>query len=368
MLLIEDFMMVLKRNKISFFTGVPDSVLKKFSSVVDTYKSDRHQIAVNEGSAVSLGIGYYLARKKIACVYMQNSGLGNAINPIISIAHKKVYSIPMILVIGWRGSPGSIDEPQHMVKGKITLKLLKLLDIDYCVINEKKDLKKFNKLIREAKKNNSIVACLIKNNILKSKLKNKPKKLKNTKVVRENFIKILLKLIKKNTKIISSTGHTSRVLMKVRSDKKLSNGKDFYMVGGMGHSISVALGFAHNSKKQTFCLDGDGSILMHLGPMRTAGYIKNSNLKHIILNNNSHESVGGQLTNAAGIDFKRLSKSIGYKNFYKIINKKSLEKILKKFVKSKGPSLLEVTISNGTLKNLSRPKNLIKIKENFMAN
>ncbi len=138
MLLIEDFMMVLKRNKISFFAGVPDSVLKTFSSVLNNYKNDRHQIAVNEGSAVSLGIGYYLARKKIACVYMQNSGLGNAINPIISIAHKKVYSIPMILVIGWRGSPGSTDEPQHMVKGKITLKLLKLLNIDYCVIKEKK--------------------------------------------------------------------------------------------------------------------------------------------------------------------------------------------------------------------------------------
>ena len=366
MLLIEDFMMVLKRNKISFFTGVPDSVLKKFSSVVDTYKSDRHQIAVNEGSAVSLGIGYYLARKKIACVYMQNSGLGNAINPIISIAHKKVYSIPMILVIGWRGSPGSIDEPQHMVKGKITLKLLKLLDIDYCVINEKKDLKKFNKLIREAKKNNSIVACLIKNNILKSKIKNKPKKLKNTKVVRENFIKILLKLIKKNTKIISSTGHTSRVLMKVRSDKKLSNGKDFYMVGGMGHSLSVSLGMNLQSKNMIVCLDGDGSVLMHMGSLFTGGFKNNVNLKHILLNNNSHESVGGQLTGAKNINFRLLSRSLGYKNYLIIKNNEEISKVLKKFLAQKSYSFLEVLIDPTFDTNLPRPKNLSNIKNSFI--
>ena len=157
-------------------------------------------------------------------------------------------------------------------------------------------------------------------------------------------------MIPLKSKIISTTGYTSRELMEIRRKNRINNGKDFYMVGGMGHSISVALGYANNSKKQIFCLDGDGSILMHLGPIRTAGYIKNTNFKHIILVNNSHESVGGQLTNAAGIDFKKLSKSIGYRNFYKIINKKN-KKILKQFVKSKGPSLLEVKINNGTLKN-----------------
>ena len=156
--------------------------------------------------------------------------------------------------------------------------------------------------------------------------------------------------------------------MELRAKLNNKNGKDFYMVGGMGHSISVALGYALNSKKQVFCLDGDGSILMHLGPIRTVGFTKNSNLKHIILNNNSHESVGGQLTNAAGIDFKKISIGVGYKNFFKIKGERDLKSVLKKFIKVKGPSLLEVRIKNSTLKNLTRPKNLIKIKEKFMVN
>ena len=366
MLLIEDLMTLLKRNKISFFTGVPDSVLKKFSIVLDKYKSDRHQIAVNEGSAVSLGIGYFLAKKKIPCVYMQNSGLGNAINPLISIAHKKVYSIPMLLVIGWRGSPGSTDEPQHMIKGKITLELLKLLNIDYCILESKKDLKKFNKLIYKAKKNNSIVACLIKNNTLGSKSKTKRKSLKKENVDREKFIIRLLKSIKKNTKIISSTGHTSRVLMKVRSNKKLSNGKDFYMVGGMGHSLSVSLGMNLQSKNTIICLDGDGSVLMHLGSLFTGGFKNNVNLKHILLNNNSHESVGGQPTGAKNINFRLLSKSLGYKNYLIIKNNKDIPKVLNKFLAQKGYSFLEVLIDPTFDKNLPRPEDLSKIKNYFV--
>ena len=156
--------------------------------------------------------------------------------------------------------------------------------------------------------------------------------------------------------------------MEIRNENKIYKGEDFYMVGGMGHSSSVAAGYALNSKKITFCLDGDGSILMHLGSLMTIGYLKNKNLKHIILNNNSHESVGGQVTNAAGVDFKKLATGVGYRNYFKISSKKEISKNLRKFIKANGPSLLEVKIKNGSLKKLSRPKNLIKIKENFMKN
>ena len=163
---IADFISSLKKRNIRFFTGVPDSILKQLSLILEKKKSNEHVVATNEGSAISLGIGYYLATKKIPCVYLQNSGLGNAINPLISIAHKKVYSIPMLLIIGWRGAPKSIDEPQHMIKGKITRNLLKLLNIKFMILNNKKDLKKLEKLILFSSQNKVPVACLIKKDSL----------------------------------------------------------------------------------------------------------------------------------------------------------------------------------------------------------
>ena len=154
--------------------------------------------------------------------------------------------------------------------------------------------------------------------------------------------------------------------MQIRSEKKLNKGKDFYMVGGMGHSAMVAMGYSLNSNKQTFCLDGDGSVLMHMGSLRTFGYFGNSKLNHILLNNNSHESVGGQQTTALKINFNKLTKSLGYKNYYKISKINEIKPTLKKMINSKGPSFLEVLISEGTLSNLCRLKNFIKIKNDFM--
>ena len=354
-----------KKKKINFFTGVPDSVLKDLTGLFDANRNIKHIVAVNEGSAISIATGYHLSSKKIPCVYLQNSGLSNAINPIISIAHKKVYSIPMVLIIGWRGSPNKKDEPQHNVKGKITKKLLTLLNIKHCILRKKNDINKLNNLITYSSKNNTPVACLIEKDTIFPKIKvKKSNKLKN--FYRKDFIFSLLKNIKKNTKIISTTGYTSRELKQIRDEKNISTGEDFYMVGGMGHSLMVAFGFSINSKKNVICLDGDGSLLMHLGSLRTLGKLGNKNIKHILLNNNSHESVGGQPTLASGINFKSLIKSLGYKKYYKISNKENLSKNIKKFLNSKGPSFLEVIISNGTINKLSRPRNLIKIKKNFM--
>ena len=301
MVLVENLLKVLKSNKINFYTGVPDSILKNFSSRIENLPKNKHVIATSEGAAVSLGIGYYLSTKKLPCIYLQNSGLGNAINPLISIASKEVYSIPLFLIIGWRGSPKKMDEPQHRAKGKITRALLKLLKIKFCILKKKKDLNKVKKLINEAKKNKSIVACLIEKETLKTNHKKLNKKIRSSYIYRYDFLREFIKNVPPKCKIISTTGYTSRELMQLRRENIKNNGKDFYMVGGMGHSASVASGFSLNSKKEVFCLDGDGSILMHLGAMRTIGYLKNKNYKHIILNNNSHESVGGQPTNADGI-------------------------------------------------------------------
>jgi len=366
MIYSEDLIRVLKKNKISFFTGVPDSVLKNLSYYIDDYKEPFHKIAVNEGSAVGIGVGYYLSTKKIPCIYMQNSGLGNAINPIISIAHKKVYSIPLLLLIGWRGSPSSQDEPQHMIKGKITKQLLSLLGINFCVLESNKDFKKLSKLIAKSRSEKKIVACLIKNKCLKLKNRKKNNLRISYSLTREKFLNVLLRLIKKDSKIVSSTGHTSRGLMKIRSKSKLNKGKDFYMVGGMGHTNSVTLGMCLQSKKPIICLDGDGSLLMHLGSMFSNGIKKKSNFKHILLNNNSHESVGGQLTGAHKIDFNKLSKSLGYQNYFKITKEKEMSLILKKFLNNKKLSFLEVLLKSNIDQNLPRPGNLIEIKNNFM--
>ena len=368
MIFVEDLIKILKKNKINFFAGVPDSILKNFSNYLQNFPKKKHMIATNEGSAVGLGIGHYLSTKKIPCIYMQNSGLSNAINPLISIANKEVYSIPMLLMIGWRGAHRIKDEPQHMAKGKITPALLKLLKINYCVVDSAKDLPKINKLIKTSYKTKKIIACLFKKDILKIKIKKNLKKTNKNTLLRSVFIEEFLKYIPNNSRIISTTGYTSRELMQIRSEKKIKKSKDFYMVGGMGHSSSVALGYALSSKKKTFCLDGDGSVLMHLGALRTIGHNKNHNFKHIIFNNNSHESVGGQPTNALGINFKNLVKSLGYQNYFKISNFKEIKKKLKFFFNNKGPSFLEVKIKNGTMKVLTRPKNLKNIKNIFMSN
>ncbi len=365
MLFVENLFKIFKKNKINFFSGVPDSILKNFSLYLEK-KNLKNIIAANEGSAVSIGIGSYLEKKNLTCVYLQNSGLGNAINPLASIAHKNVYSIPLVLLIGWRGAPKIKDEPQHLVKGRITTKILKLLKIKYCQINTNKDLQKFDKLIKNCKKENRIVAGLIKEKKLDFKHKFKKEIIKKKFVNQKNFFENFLNLISKNSKIITSTGYTSRGLMKFRNNKSYSSkGQDFYMIGGMGHTAMVSLGVSIFSKKKVYCIDGDGSILMHMGSMHRFAIDGNKNLKHVLLNNNCHDSVGGQKTKAMSIDFKKLSISLGYKKYFKIKSNNDLKKVLKQFIKSKGPSFLEILTDVNRDKNLPRPTNLIKIKNQF---
>ena len=364
MIKINSLINILNKNDINFFTGVPDSILKELSIYLQKKKKN-HIIAANEGSAVSIGIGHYLSTKKIPCIYMQNSGLSNALNPLISIANKKVYSIPLVLIIGWRGSPRIKDEPQHNVKGKITPDILKLLNIKYTVIRSNADLKKFKKQLQYAKKNNTTIACLIEQNILEN---NKKKIIKKDfyKLDKETFLRTLLYLSNKNTKIISSTGYNSRELMYLRNKYKIKKSKDFYMVGGMGHTASVALGYSLSTKKKVICIDGDGSFLMHLGSLKTAGTFANKNFKYVILNNNSHDSVGGQTTYANNINFEKLSKSLGFKKFYCIKDDVNLKDNIQKFLLNNNLSFLEVRVSNSKIKKLPRPTDLIKIKKNFM--
>ncbi len=363
----KEIVQILKKNKIDFYTGVPDSILKSLTKVISSYNSNKHVIATNEGSAVSLGVGYHLSTKKIPAVYLQNSGLGNIVNPIVSIAHKKVYSIPMLLLIGWRGAPDIKDEIQHKIQGTITQDLLKLLDIKYEIIDEKNFKKQITQLIKFSKKKKKTVAILFKKNDLsfnndKSTIVNT---LAKNRFTRSYFLKVLAAKTK-NFKIVATTGYTARELYQIKKNKKISTNNDFYMVGGMGHASMVAFGFSLFSKKKTICLDGDGSFLMHLGSAGTIGQFSKKNFKHILLNNGCHESVGGQKTIANKIKVKNLSFSLGYKNYYLIKNKLYINSTLNKFLNSKGPSLLEVKIEKGSLKNLIRINNLNEVKIKFM--
>ena len=241
----------------------------------------------------------------------------------------------------------------------------KLLNIKYTIIRSNTDINKFDKQIKLAKKNKSVVACLIEQGTLeKSKKVKKKKDFYN--LDKEFFFKILLESMQKKTKIISSTGYNSRELMYLREKHKLKNSKDFYMVGGMGHTSSVALGYSLSAKNKTICIDGDGSLLMHLGSIKTAGTFANKNFKYILLNNNTHDSVGGQSTYANDINFEKLSKSVGFKKFYSINNKKNLKQDIKKFLSESNLSFLEVKVSNSKIKKLPRPTDLIKIKNQFM--
>ena len=365
MIKVNSLIKLLRKKNVNFFTGVPDSVLKELSHFLQNKNKQKHLIATNEGSAVSLGIGHYLSTKKIPCIYMQNSGLSNALNPLISIAHPKVYSIPLILIIGWRGSPKVKDEPQHNVKGKITEKILKLLNIKYTIIRTNTDLKKFDKQINDAKKNKSIVACLIEQGTFE-KNKKKLRKKDYYKLDKEVFFKTLLESLDNKSKIISSTGYNSREIMHIRKKYQLKKSNDFYMVGGMGHTSSVALGYSLSTNKKTICIDGDGSFLMHLGSIKTAGTFANKNFKYILLNNNSHDSVGGQSTYAKDINFEKLCKSLGFKKFYSIKDNQNLKKNIKNFLSGNSLNFLEVKVTNSKIKNLPRPKNLINIKNQFM--
>jgi len=365
MLNSKDLLILFKKKKINFFTGVPDSVLKNFLHVVSKEKKISHLVAVNEGSAVALAIGNYLNTKRVPLVYMQNSGLGNAINPIVSLADRKVYSVPMILLIGWRGSPGLKDEPQHIAKGKITKKLLSNLNIKNIVLRSKRDFTKISKLIDYSKNKLVPVAILIKNGLFKNEKKITVKKSKGL-IKRSLFIIELLKNIKIKDKIISTTGYTSRELNQLRKNHQMKKGSDFYMVGGMGHTASVALGYSIKSKDKIFCLDGDGSLLMHMGSITTVSNYSKKNYRYILLNNNSHESVGGQNTNSEKIDFKKLSDSLGFAKYFLIEKPQAIKKTLLQFMKKSGPSFLEVRIKSESINNLSRPKDLEKLKKLFM--
>ena len=353
------FFNFLKKNGINFYVGVPDSLLKNFCYYVSKkLPSKQHIISANEGSAIAIASGYNIASGKIPLVYLQNSGLGNAINPILSLADKKVYSIPMLVMVGWRGQPGVKDEPQHQTQGDVTLNLIKSLKKKFKVLdgNEKEDLKKTSQALKLAKKNLEPVFLIVKKGTFK-KITN-IKKNKSQLLSREHAIYLVTEIFKKNFKIIATTGMISRELYEIRKEKNDNKHNDFLTVGSMGHASQIALGICLNSKKKIICLDGDGAFLMHMGGISTIGNLRLKNFIHIILNNESHDSVGGQPTSASSTSLTSVAMACGYKNIMgPLKTEKDILKNLKLSLNYRtGPSFIEIMVKNGSRNNLGRPK------------
>jgi phosphonopyruvate decarboxylase len=355
----------LDQNGIDFYAGVPDSLLKDICSYIsDNAPIEKHVISANEGGAVALATGYYLATSKLPLVYMQNSGFGNTINPLLSLADPKVYSIPMILLIGWRGEPGIKDEPQHVKQGEVSETLLKTLDIPYTIIsNQTLDIDKIIKdSIEHAKTNNTPFAILVKKGTFEPySLKNKLKT--NFDLTREQAIIKSTELLSDSDIVVATTGKTSRELFEFRSKNNQGHHRDFLTVGGMGHANQIALGIAlAKPEKTVYCFDGDGAVLMHTGSLGIVGDLKIENFKHIIFNNGAHDSVGGQPTIGFDIDFGKIAKSFNYNTVFRIEKLNEFNEVFMNFQKEKGPCLLEIIVNKGARKDLGRPT--VSPKEN----
>lgn len=365
---VEDFVEILDSD---FYTGVPDSQIKALCNyLMNTYGIDEnhHIIAANEGNSTAIAAGYYLATNKTPVVYMQNSGEGNIINPVASLLNDKVYAIPVIFVMGWRGEPGVHDEPQHIYQGEITCELLDLMDIEHFVISKdtalndlKKAMDKFGEVIKSGKS----VAFVIRKGALTYDEKVEYKN--NYSINREEIIGHIVNAAQDDP-IVSTTGKASRELFEIRSSNNQTHSHDFLTVGSMGHTSSIALGIAINKPdKKIWCIDGDGSALMHMGAMAVIGNISPNNLIHIIINNSAHETVGGMPTVASDMNITDIAKSCGYGYVASVDNLEDLDKEIEKVKSLNNLSLIEVKSSIGSRLDLGRPTTTpIENKENFM--
>ena len=354
-----------------FYTGVPDSQLKALCNyLMDVYGIDpeHHVIAANEGNCTALAAGYHLSTGKVPVVYMQNSGEGNIINPVASLLNDKVYAIPVVFIVGWRGEPSIHDEPQHIYQGEVTVKLLEDMDIATFIIGKEttdEEVEKVMEHFRTVLASGKDVAFVVR----KGALTDAPKveyKNANT-MVREEIIRHIVKASGEDP-IVSTTGKASRELFETRAANGQSHKYDFLTVGSMGHSSSIALGVAINKPEQRiWCVDGDGAVLMHMGSMAVVGANKPKNLIHVVINNAAHETVGGMPTVAGQIDLVAVAKACGYPNAVCVDTFEDLDRELEAAKGRKELSLIEVKCSIGAREDLGRPTTTaLENKQNFM--
>ena len=348
---VKEFMNILGCD---FFTGVPDSQLRALCDyLIQTYGTDpaHHIIAANEGSALAIAAGYHIATGKIPAVYMQNSGLGNIVNPSASLTNPKVYNIPVIFIVGWRGEPGIHDEPQHVFQGAVTLELLDLLGVKHFTVSKdtspqeiRQAMNEFRGVLSEGRD----TAFVIRKGAFTGE---KVSYQNDNAMIREEIIQHIVSF-SGDSPVVSTTGKTSRELFELRETHE----RDFLTVGSMGHASSIALGAALNKPKlKIWCIDGDGAALMHLGAMAVIGSIGPKNLVHVVINNSAHESVGGLPTAAGRVSLPDIAKACGYAEVFSVEDYDSLDEALKFAVSADCLTFIEAKSRIGSRENLGRP-------------
>lgn len=362
----------LKSQGIDFIAGVPDSLLAEFCACAnEIFPSEAHVISANEGNAIGMAIGHFLGTGKPGLVYMQNSGIGNAVNPLVSLASSKVYSIPMVLMIGWRGEIDEAgdqlkDEPQHVLQGKITLAMLENLGIKTIIMDKESNADAvLNSAVQQTTRDENPVALLIRKNTF-APFDGKKRQQKTLALSRFDALDRVVSALDSGIPVFSTTGKLSRELYELRKSSGNSLQRDFLTVGGMGHASSIAAGFSVSYKGRVACLDGDGALLMHMGALTETA--KHPNLLHIVFNNGAHESVGGQPTAALEIPLTGIASQAGYKNVFECRDESSLVQVLAKLKEFQGSTFIEIFCSNSSDPGLGRPeKSPLNNREEFMS-
>lgn len=366
------FLEEVKNIGIHTIAGVPDSTLKQFCDAVclDGGKEFKHYVTANEGAAVGLATGVYLAEKRPCLVYLQNSGLGNIINPLASIANQEVYGIPILFVVGWRGEPGIKDEPQHVYQGKVTCELLEVMDVPYSVIDDTTSESQLKEILVQAQghmENNKQYAIVVKKGTFEKEFTFSWAN--GYEFVREQALRIILEKVYSDSYIVSTTGKISRELYE-QSDKMYGNHNRIFMtVGGMGHASMIAYGMAQADENRSIvCIDGDGAVMMHMGALAFLAKQSPKNLLHIVINNAAHESVGAMPTGFSGQTYFQIAKACGYKNTYMV---KTAEELKRALLTARGKnelSMLEVMVALGARSNLGRPSESAEENRNQFMN
>lgn len=356
---------------IDFYAGVPDSLLKNLCAYITDHTDAQHNIiAANEGGAMGLAAGHYLATGEIPVVYMQNSGEGNIINPLASLTDPDVYNIPVLLVIGWRGKPGVHDEPQHVKQGKVTTGLLNVMGIDYTVLSKEEDKAEtqIKKAVSYMQATKQCYALVIDKDTFDAYALQSIE-MNDLELSREEAIQTVASVLGDKDVIVSTTGMISRELFEYRTAKNEGHERDFLTVGSMGHASQIALGITMaKPDRKVWCFDGDGATIMHMGSLAIVASKQPKNYIHVVFNNGAHDSVGGQPTVGLNIDLPRIARAVGYKHTFSVSTKEDLMDILNDVKVNDGPTLLEIKVKKGNRKDLGRPTTTpIENKEALMA-
>ena len=356
---------------IDFYAGVPDSLLKNLCAYITDHTDAQHNIiAANEGGAMGLAAGHYLATGEIPVVYMQNSGEGNIINPLASLTDPDVYNIPVLLVIGWRGKPGVHDEPQHVKQGKVTTGLLNVMGIDYTVLSKEEDKAEtqIKKAVSYMQATKQCYALVIDKDTFDAYALQSIE-MNDLELSREEAIQTVASVLGDKDVIVSTTGMISRELFEYRTAKNEGHERDFLTVGSMGHASQIALGITMaKPDRKVWCFDGDGATIMHMGSLAIVASKQPKNYIHVVFNNGAHDSVGGQPTVGLNIDLPRIARAVGYKHTFSVSTKEDLVDILNDVKVNDGPTLLEIKVKKGNRKDLGRPTTTpIENKEALMA-